>query len=132
MKRSVEIFGILAIAVLVGSAPMCAAAQAVHKTTLQDIDYPPPGLHSVLVRTIVNVGGAVAPHTHPGLELCFIESGSAMLTIKGRVARTLSAGESFSVPPDTVHSVQNTGQKPLVMVSTYVVSKDRPIAVPLH
>jgi mannose-6-phosphate isomerase-like protein (cupin superfamily) len=42
----------------------------------------------------------------------------------------VAIGGSFSVPPHTVHSVRNDGEGPLVIISTYVVEMDLPLATP--
>ena len=41
-----------------------------------------------------------------------------------------AAGDSFSIPPGTVHSVRNAGPGALTIISTYVVEKNKPIASP--
>jgi len=117
------------IALAVASA---AAAQpdTVHKTTLQDTPFPPPIYHTATVRTVVDPGGEVAPHTHPGLEMGYILDGQAVLNVRGQPPRSLAAGDSFAIPPRTVHSVKNVGPGALTMVSTYVVEKGQPIASP--
>jgi quercetin dioxygenase-like cupin family protein len=109
-----------------------AQSSAVHKTTLQDQPFPPPIYHTATVRTVVDPGGEVAPHTHPGLETAYVVEGRALLTIAGRPPRPLSPGDSFSVPAGTVHSLKNTGARPMTVISTYVVDKARPIATPAH
>jgi quercetin dioxygenase-like cupin family protein len=116
-------------ALLLASA---AAAQpdAVHKTTLQDAPFPPPVYHTATVRTVVDPGGEVAPHTHPGIEMGYVLEGHAVLDVRGQPPRALAAGDSFSIPPRTVHSVKNAGPGALTMVSTYVVEKGQPIASP--
>jgi len=109
-----------------------AAAQpsTVHKTTLQDTPFPPPVYHTATVRTVVDPGGEVAPHTHPGVEMGYVLEGHAVLNVAGQPPRTLAAGDSFSIPPRTVHSVGNAGPGALTVVSTYVVETGLPIASP--
>jgi quercetin dioxygenase-like cupin family protein len=109
---------------------VAAQPSAVHKTTLQDQPFPPPIYHSVTVRTEVDAGGLVAPHTHPGLETAYVVAGHALVTITGRAPQRVGAGDSFAVPPRTVHSVRNVGTGPLILVSTYVVETAQPIASP--
>jgi quercetin dioxygenase-like cupin family protein len=123
----------LRIAALV--APFLASAaisqpSTVHKTTLQDQPFPPPVYHSVTVRTLVDAGGEVLPHTHPGVEMGYVLDGRAVLSVAGQQPRSLTAGDGFSIPPRTVHSVQNTGPGALTMLSTYVVDKRQPISSP--
>ena len=53
-----------------------------------------------------------------------------ILKVRGQPPRSLSAGDSFSIPVRVVHSVQNTGPGALTMLSTYVVEVGQPIASP--
>jgi len=122
--------GLAALAVL-SFAPMAGAqSSAVHKTTLQDRPFPAPQYHTATVRTVVDPGGQVMPHTHPGLEVGYVLGGRAVVKISGLPPLSLSAGDSFAVPRRTVHSVENTGPGALTILSTYVVDKDQPIASP--
>jgi quercetin dioxygenase-like cupin family protein len=124
--------GLSLTAIAAVSLASAAAAQPnmVHKTTLQDRPFPPPHYHTATVRTVVDPGGMVAPHTHPGIEMAYILDGRAVLKVRGQPPRSVSAGDSFSIPVRVVHSVQNTGPGALTMVSTYVVKLGQPIASP--
>jgi quercetin dioxygenase-like cupin family protein len=121
-----------ALAAMVLASAAGAQPSPVHKTTLQDTPFPPPIYHTATVRTVVDPGGEVAPHTHPGVEMGYVLEGQATLNVRGKPPRSLAAGDSFSVPARTVHSVQNTGPGALTMLSTYVVDKRLPIASPAH
>ncbi len=121
----------LSIAVFTAAAGL-AQPGAVHKTTLQTLPFPQPVYATTMVKTVVDPGGLVAPHTHPGVELAFIAAGQAEVKIAGRPDQSLTAGDSFSVPAQTVHSVKNSGSVPLTLVSTYVVDQSKPIAAPAH
>lgn len=124
--------GLSLLALIALSLASAAGAQttAVHKTTLQDIPFPLPQYHTTTIRTVVDRGGVVAPHTHPGVEMGYVLDGQALLKISGQPPRSLAAGDSFSVPQRTVHSVENTGSGALTMLSTYVVEKGQPVASP--
>jgi quercetin dioxygenase-like cupin family protein len=113
-----------------GSTAAIAQTDPVHKTTLQTVAFPGAGYHSVLVRTNVDPGGLVARHTHPGLELGYIVSGDAIVSLDGRPPQRLQSGGSFAVPARTPHSVKNVGLGELTIVSTYVVDPAEPIARP--
>jgi quercetin dioxygenase-like cupin family protein len=122
--------GVALLAALLLASAAAAQPDTVHKTTLQDVLFPPPIYHTATVRTVVDPGGEVAPHTHPGIEMGYILEGQAVLDVRGQPPRALAAGDSFSIPPRTVHSVKNAGPGALTMVSTYVVEKGQPIASP--
>lgn len=120
----------LAAAILMLAPAAQAQPQPVQKTTLQDQGFPGRPNHTVLVKTVIARGATVAPHTHPGVEMAYVASGVAQLTMAGQGQRTLRPGDSFSAPPGVVHSVRNTGPGPLTIVSTYVVDRNKPIASP--
>ena len=121
----------LAFAALLLPAAAHAQANAVHRAPLQEQAYPSPGYHSVTVKTTVDHGGTVLPHTHPGVEMSYILEGQGVLKVQGQPDRTLAAGDSFSIPAVTVHSLANTGPGALTIVTTYVLEKDKPLATPV-
>jgi quercetin dioxygenase-like cupin family protein len=129
MNRSVLVLSSLLAAGLASAAG--AQTNAVHRTPLQDLPFPPPIYHTATIKAVVDPGGEVMPHTHPGVEMAYIASGEAVLTIKGQPPVTLSTGDSFSIPEGAIHSVKNAGTGPLVMISTYVVDKSRPVVQPV-
>ncbi len=116
------------------AASLASAAEGqpskVHRTTLQEQQFPPPLYHTITIKAVVDPGGEVLPHTHPGAEMAYIVEGHALLKVNGQPQRSLSAGDSFTIPPRIVHSAQNEGPGTLVIVSTYVVEKDQPISSP--
>ncbi|THD54646.1 cupin domain-containing protein [Phenylobacterium sp.] len=123
-------FASLVVLTLASAPAAISQPNTVHKTTLQDQPFPPPVYHSVTVRTVVDAGGEVLPHTHPGAEMGYVLEGRAELRVTGQPQRTLAAGDSFSIPARTVHSVKNAGSGALTMLSTYVVDKRQPISSP--
>ena len=120
----------LAASLTLLAAAAGAQSTAVHRTTLQDLPFPAPEFHTVTVRVVVDPGGTVASHTHPGAEMGYVLSGTALVDVKNQASRDLQAGDSFAVPINVVHSVHNTGNGPLTLLSTYVVKVDQPIATP--
>ena len=83
------------------------------------------------MKTMVDQGGTVLPHTHPGVEMSYILEGQGVLKVQGQADRTLAAGDSFSIPAVVVHSLTNTGQGTLTLLTTYVLEKDKPLATPV-
>lgn len=75
-------------------------------------------------------GGEVPWHTHPGVEIAYVESGVAELTIAGKDPQLLNAGESFMAPRGIAHSGRNPGDQPARLVITYIVDKDAPLRTP--
>lgn len=57
----------------------------------------------MLVRVVFETGGIGAPHQHPHIQCTLVASGKFEMTIGGE-KRVLSAGDSFIVPTNVVHS----------------------------
>ena len=129
-KISFQVLALALAAPLLSTAAM-AQANAVHRTPLQDQPFPAPMYHSLTTKTVVDQGGTVLPHTHPGVEMSYLLEGQGILKIAGQPDRTVSAGDSFSIPAVAVHSLINTGPGAITMVTTYVVEKDKPLATPV-
>ena len=122
--------GGLAFAALLVSTGAYAQASAVHRAPLEEQAYP-AGYHSVTVKTTVDKGGTVLPHTHPGIENSYLLEGQGTLKIQGQPDRTVKAGDSFAIPAVAVHSLVNTGPGAITIITTYVLEKDKPLATPV-
>ena len=122
---------VLAIAALLISTGAFAQATAVHRAPLEDQAYPAPGYHSLTVKTTVDQGGTVLPHTHPGIEKSYLLEGQGTLKIAGQPDRAIKAGDSFAIPAKAVHSLVNTGRSAITIITTYVLEKDKPLATPV-
>jgi quercetin dioxygenase-like cupin family protein len=121
--------GLAVLASLALAGPLSAQQDTVHRTPLQDTPFP-NAYHSVLMKVVIDKGGATPSHSHPGLEMGYVMDGKAELVITGQPARTITNGDSFAVPANTAHKVTNTGPGALTILSTYVVDKDKPIVNP--
>ena len=119
----------LVISTLTVSSGANAQATAVHRAPLEEQAYP-AGYHSVTVKTTVDKGGTVLPHTHPGIENSYILEGQGTLKIQGKPDRMVKAGDSFAIPAAAVHSLTNTGPGPITIITTYILEKDKPLATP--
>jgi quercetin dioxygenase-like cupin family protein len=125
-RASMALIGAVGLLAL-GSAP----CQAQTRTQLQEQPFPAK-YDTVTMKVVVDVGGAVAPHTHPGIEMTYVIGGKAVLNIAGQPPRTLAAGDSFAIPPMAIHSLRNVGRTPLVLVATFVVEAGKPLSTPAH
>jgi quercetin dioxygenase-like cupin family protein len=82
----------------------------------------------VQTRSEFEPGGSVGKHTHPGEELGYILQGELTLEVEGKPPQTLKAGDAFFIPAGTVHAGKNTSKAPIVVLSTYIVEKGKPLA----
>ena len=127
IARNAIFLPLLLLGVTAASPP---AMPGVTRETLQSKDLPGTRLKTVMVRTVIARGSKVPPHTHPGLEVGYVLSGEATLTVRGQTPRALKAGDSFTTSEGTVHNLANRGAAPLAVLSTYIVDPSRPILSP--
>ncbi|MCI4646304.1 MAG: cupin domain-containing protein [Hyphomonadaceae bacterium] len=84
----------------------------------QDIPRPPPGsneqlrapitiadgLEVIISDVVIPPGAQVPRHYHPGEEFLYVIEGSAVHVQEGQPDIILSAGDSYVIPPQAVHS----------------------------
>jgi quercetin dioxygenase-like cupin family protein len=99
------------------------------RTIIQKSEYPGDKYASVLVSIEIEPNGVVPRHTHPGIESSFLISGSCILSVKGQADRMVKSGDGFQIQPEVPHSVRN-GPEKAVVVATFIVEKDKPLASP--
>ena len=86
---------------------------------------------SVVTRDIPP-GGEVPWHTHPGVEMAYVETGELELWMAGQPVRKLGPGDSFMAARGVVHGGRNSGDGPARLVITYVVDRDEPLRSPAN
>jgi quercetin dioxygenase-like cupin family protein len=74
----------------------------------------------------VNIGR----HSHPGPEEGTVTEGELVLLVEGQPEKIVKMGESYQVPPGTVHDAKTGGGKPAKVIAVYVVPKGQPLATP--
>jgi quercetin dioxygenase-like cupin family protein len=98
---------------------------------LQDVDLTATGRHAVQARAEFGPGGEVGKHTHPGEEVSYVLEGTLHLEVAGQPAKTLKAGEAFSIPAGVVHSAKNVDKGTTKVLATYIVEIGKPVATPV-
>lgn len=127
-------FAVCAICSAVGLVASGVDAEAqpaggLTRTVLHKIDFPGDTYVTILVRTEIAPGFLIARHTHPGVEPSYMLAGGGTLSVKGQGNRDVKAGDGFQIPPEVPHSLRN-GNARSVLVTTYVVDKNKPLASP--
>lgn len=112
-----------------------------------------PGEVFELVQVTIPPGATIAPHSHPGMQIILIESGSVQYAvIRGairvrrvaladgtagpvevvRAGRTveIAAGDSFIETRGMIHSVVNGGTVPAVILASSLFDTDEPANIP--
>ena len=100
------------------------------RTVLQQADISVPGREAVTAVAEFQPGAAAGRHTHPGEEIGYVLDGQLLLEQDDKAAVTLHAGQTFLIPPGTVHNATNSGSGTARVVATYLVEKGKPLATP--
>ena len=122
---------LLGLSVLAFACAGAAFAQqaAIKRTPLQKAEFP-DGYVSVSGIAEVPAGAFAGRHTHPGAELSYVLEGEIDLIVEGKPDQHLKPGDSYQMAPGIAHDVKVTGDKPLKLLSVYVVDKTKPLASP--
>ena len=110
-------------------APAAAAPPGIKRTILQKVDVPSTNYETVLGMAEIAPGMNAGRHSHPGPETGTVTEGEMVLIVEGQPDRTLKAGDSYQIPPGTIHDVRTIGG-PVKVVAVYVVPKGGPLAIP--
>lgn len=131
-----NLLGITAVIVAAGltpalqaQAPAPAAAPAIKRTMLQRIDLG-DGKEVILGLAEIAPGGSTGKHTHFGIETGYTLEGTATLEIEGEGTKTLTAGDSYTIPMGKAHDARATGTAPAKVLAVYIVEKGKPLATP--
>jgi len=123
IKQKAALFVPLIAGALLASG-MSAEAQGFKRTMLQTTAFPGTQYITALYTVDIDAGAAIPTHTHPGLETLYVLEGELDLA---QAPRHLKPGDSAQIPMGTVHSASPPA-KPVKILVTYVVEKDKPLA----
>jgi quercetin dioxygenase-like cupin family protein len=119
----------LALLLLCAAASIAdAQAPGIKRTLLQKNDVG-EGREAILGLAEIASGGSTGRHTHFGTEMGYVVEGTATLEIEGEAARSLKAGDSYTIPAGKVHNATASGGATKVL-ATYIVDKGKPLATP--
>src|SRR4051812_27534098 len=85
-----------------------AQAPAIKRTLLQRSDLG-DGREAILGMAEIPAGDQTGRHTHFGTEVGYVLDGTTSLEIDGEAARTLKAGDSYTIPAGRVHNAKAAG-----------------------
>jgi quercetin dioxygenase-like cupin family protein len=120
------------VAVAAGLCGGLALAQqaGVTRTELQKLPYPDPGHQAATYLVTVPMGGTIARHTHPGVEMGYLVSGEGTLSVQGQPDRAVKAGDSWAIPAGTPHALRTHGDAQTRAVVTFVTEAGKPLSTP--
>jgi quercetin dioxygenase-like cupin family protein len=99
----------------------------IKRIPLQRFDVPGTTYETVIGIAEIAPNVSIGRHTHPGPESGYVMEGGFELLIDGEPPRQLKAGESYKVPPGTIHDAKTAADGAKV-IATYVVAKGQPLA----
>ena len=102
--------------------------EKLQRTELQHKASSIPGREIVQVLTEIPAGVESGWHQHPGEEVGYILAGTVEIRIKDQPTLTLRAGDPFLMPPRTPHNALDLGPETEMMLSTYIVEAEEPLA----
>jgi quercetin dioxygenase-like cupin family protein len=108
--------------------PVDALAGKLKRTELQHSASSIPGREIVQVLTEIPAGVESGWHQHPGEEVGYILAGTVQMEIEGKPTLLLHTGDPFLMPPRTPHNATDLGPDTGMMLSTYIVEVDQPLA----
>ncbi len=103
--------------------------EPITRTILEKFDVPDSGYETVvmLVEMAPQVNSGL--HTHPGFDAAYLLEGSLTVLEQGRPDKPIHPGQSWHVPPGSVHEVK-IGDQTTKVLAMYVVEKGKPLATP--
>ena len=119
----------IGILVAVVGAVNFAGAQGIKRTVLQKFDVPAANYETVIGIAEVAPNASIGRHMHNGIEAGYVLEGELVLMVQGQPDKTLKAGESYQMAPESVHDGK-AGAQGAKVIATYVVEKGKPLATP--
>ena len=104
-------------------------ASDIKRTILQKFDVPGSNYETVIALVEIVPNGVIGKHTHFGIDSGVLQSGDISLNAAGGSEQNVKAGDSWQIPPNTVHWGK-AGPNGAKIINTYVVEKGKPLATP--
>ena len=127
-----------------GSATPVATVAVVRHVFISDEPESAPGETLALVEYTIAAGAVLPVHTHPGVQMATVESGTLTYHVIERGRVTISradgtdeivgpgetaifeVGDSWVEPEGMVHYAENLTTEPIVLLSTSLLAEDEP------
>jgi quercetin dioxygenase-like cupin family protein len=120
-------------AVVAQTAPpaVTQGANDIKRTILQRFDVPGSNYETVIALVEIQPNAVIGKHIHFGIDSGVLQSGDIVLNAEGRSEQIVKPGDSWQIPPNTVHwgKVGPNGAK---VINTYVIEKGKPLATPVQ
>ena len=101
----------------------------IKRTPLQKFDVPGANYETVIGLAEIAPNANVGRHTHPGVEGGYLIEGGMTLLVEGQPPKEIKPGDSWQIPPGTIHDAK-AGSGGAKVIASYVVEKGKPLASP--
>ena len=109
-----------------------------------------PGQDFALARYVIPAGFVLPVHTHPGVQMAVVESGTLTYHVleNGSVAvtradgtveeigpgesTTLTVGDAWVEPAGMVHYAENLTAEPVILLAASLLDESEPVAIPVE
>ena len=133
MKRLlIAAFAMLAFTATLSAQQLPAAANQtanIKRTPLQKFDVPGANYETVIGLAEIAPNANIGRHTHPGIEGGYLIEGGMTLMVEGQPPKEIKPGDSWQIPPGTIHDAK-AGSGGAKVIASYVVEKGKPLATP--
>jgi quercetin dioxygenase-like cupin family protein len=133
MKRLlVAAIAMLALIANASAQQLPAAANQtanIKRTPLQKFDVPGANYETVIGLAEIAPNANIGRHTHPGIEGGYLIEGGMTLMVEGQPPKEIKPGDSWQIPPGTIHDAK-AGSGGAKVIASYVVEKGKPLATP--
>jgi quercetin dioxygenase-like cupin family protein len=101
----------------------------IKRTPLQKFDVPGANYETVIGLAEIAPNANIGRHTHPGIEGGYLIEGGMTLMVEGQPPKEIKPGDSWQIPPGTIHDAK-AGSGGAKVIASYVVEKGKPLATP--
>jgi quercetin dioxygenase-like cupin family protein len=103
--------------------------EPIRRTILERFDVPDGAYETVVMLVEMDPQVNSGLHTHPGFDAAYLLEGSLTVLERGQPDKAIRPGESWRVPPGSVHEVK-IGDQTTKVLAIYVVERGKPLATP--
>ena len=103
--------------------------EPITRTILERFDVPHSGYETVVMLVEMAPGVNSGLHTHPGFDAAYLLEGGLTVLERDQPDKPVQAGQSWRVPPGSVHEVK-IGDQTTKVLAIYVVERGKPLATP--
>src|SRR6266566_7489057 len=100
--------------------------EPITRTILETFDVPDSKYETVIMLVELAPQVNTGLHTHPGFDAAYLLEGDLTVLEQGQPNKSIRPGESWRVPPGSVHEVK-TGDQTTKVLAIYVVEKGKPL-----